>query len=147
MSLLGTWSGPGWIKGQSTLLQVLVSIQALILVQEPYFNEPGYESQQDRPHVQRASAAYSKNIRHQNLRVAILEPLRQVVEQKYTYSEFQTVVRSHFDQHSDSIRLILKAWYAQDASLKQTVESIESLLDQLHAIMHKPPETIELLDD
>jgi ubiquitin-protein ligase len=41
LSLLGTWQGPGWIAGQSTLLQVLISIQSLILCAEPYLNEPG----------------------------------------------------------------------------------------------------------
>lgn len=41
LSLLGTWQGPGWIAGQSTLLQVLISIQSLILCEEPYLNEPG----------------------------------------------------------------------------------------------------------
>lgn len=43
LSLLGTWSGPGWVPNISTLLQVLVSIQGLILVSEPFYNEPGYE--------------------------------------------------------------------------------------------------------
>jgi ubiquitin-conjugating enzyme E2 O len=33
-----------WIPGKSTMLQVLVSIQALILNAKPFFNEPGYES-------------------------------------------------------------------------------------------------------
>ena len=32
LSLLGTWSGPGWKPRKSTLLQVLVSIQGLIMV-------------------------------------------------------------------------------------------------------------------
>jgi ubiquitin-protein ligase len=32
LSLLGTWSGPGWDPKRSTLLQVLVSIQSLIMV-------------------------------------------------------------------------------------------------------------------
>ena len=32
LSLLGTWSGPGWDPKASTLLQVLVSIQSLIMV-------------------------------------------------------------------------------------------------------------------
>jgi len=41
LSLLGTWSGPGWISDQSTLLQVLISIQSLIFCEEPYLNEPG----------------------------------------------------------------------------------------------------------
>jgi ubiquitin-protein ligase len=45
LSLLGTWSGPGWIAGKSTLLQVLISIQSLILCEEPYLNEPGWAGQ------------------------------------------------------------------------------------------------------
>lgn len=48
LSLLGTWSGAEgetWNKDTATLLQVLVSIQSLILVPHPFFNEPGYESQ------------------------------------------------------------------------------------------------------
>jgi ubiquitin-conjugating enzyme E2 O len=47
LSLLGTWRGEtteNWTS-KSTLLQVLVSVQSLILVNDPYFNEPGYEQQ------------------------------------------------------------------------------------------------------
>ncbi|XP_038064255.1 (E3-independent) E2 ubiquitin-conjugating enzyme-like [Patiria miniata] len=47
VSLLGTWTGKGsemWTS-KSNLLQVLVSIQGLILVSEPYYNEAGYEKQ------------------------------------------------------------------------------------------------------
>jgi len=46
LSLLNTWSGnknQKWTPGVSTMLQVLVSIQGLILNAKPYFNEPGYE--------------------------------------------------------------------------------------------------------
>ncbi|KAL0443528.1 UNVERIFIED_CONTAM: putative ubiquitin-conjugating enzyme E2 26 [Sesamum latifolium] len=45
LSLLNTWTGghkEKWIPGVSTILQVLVSIQGLILNAKPYFNEPGY---------------------------------------------------------------------------------------------------------
>lgn len=44
LSLLGTWSGPGWDPAISTLSQVLVSIQSAILVDKPYYNEPSYET-------------------------------------------------------------------------------------------------------
>jgi len=44
LSLLGTWTGPSWDPKSSTLLQVIVSIQSLILVSDPYFNEPGVEA-------------------------------------------------------------------------------------------------------
>ena len=42
LSLLGTWQGSAdenWQPRKSTLLQVLVSIQSMILVEAPYFNE------------------------------------------------------------------------------------------------------------
>lgn len=44
LSLLGTWSGgkgETWQADVSTILQVLLSIQSLIFVPEPYYNEPG----------------------------------------------------------------------------------------------------------
>ncbi|KAK2982816.1 hypothetical protein RJ640_021306 [Escallonia rubra] len=43
LSLLNTWSGRGeekWTENKSTVLQVLVSLQGLVLNSEPYFNEP-----------------------------------------------------------------------------------------------------------
>lgn len=46
LSILNTWRGrpeERWNPETSSLLQVIVSIQSLILVDEPYFNEPGYE--------------------------------------------------------------------------------------------------------
>jgi len=50
LSLLGTWAGtrPGeaWEAGRSTLLQVVVSLQGLVLTAEPYYQEAGYEKQQ-----------------------------------------------------------------------------------------------------
>ena len=36
-----------WQPGQSTLDQVLLSIQAQIMTEEPYFNEPSYEAQRE----------------------------------------------------------------------------------------------------
>ncbi len=46
LSLLGTWrgqSGENWDPKFSTLLQVLLSIQSIIMSDDVYFNEPGYE--------------------------------------------------------------------------------------------------------
>ncbi|CAA0808526.1 Probable ubiquitin-conjugating enzyme E2 25 [Striga hermonthica] len=63
LSLLNTWSGRGnelWMKGSSTLLQVLVSIQGLVLNTEPYFNEPGYSSSKGTKHGDEGSLRYSE---------------------------------------------------------------------------------------
>ena len=43
LSLLGTWPGPKWDPRQSTLYQVLISIQGLLLgIEHPYYLEPGH---------------------------------------------------------------------------------------------------------
>lgn len=45
--MLGTWAGEksseSWNPSKSSLLQLFVSIQALVLVTKPYFTEPTLE--------------------------------------------------------------------------------------------------------
>ena len=47
LSLLGTWHGGAasekWQPGKSSLFQVLLSIQGMIFIEDPYFNEPAYD--------------------------------------------------------------------------------------------------------
>lgn len=62
LSLLGTWHGDKdskWNPAKSNLHQVLVSIQALILVEQPYFNEPSYEAQRGTPEGTSRAAEYA----------------------------------------------------------------------------------------
>lgn len=86
LSLLGTWSGPSWRPGKSTLLQVLISLQSLVFVAEPYYNEPGYESRESSA----ASEAYNQEVRLNAMRYAILAPL------KNPPRAFQDVTQQHF---------------------------------------------------
>lgn len=58
LSLIGTWNGQGWVPNVSTILQVLVSIQSMIFVERPYYNEPGYEIVPNHA----GSEAYDRNI-------------------------------------------------------------------------------------
>lgn len=44
LSLLGTWEGPPWRPNESTILQVLISIQAMIFSENPLGNVPGMSS-------------------------------------------------------------------------------------------------------
>ena len=57
-------------------MQVLVSIQSLILVSEPYFNEPGYERSRGTPSGTASSREYDANIRQATTKWAMLEMLR-----------------------------------------------------------------------
>ena len=76
LSLLGTWtSGDAterWSPKRSSVLQVLLSIQALILVDHPYFNEPGYDVERGTAQGDLRSARYNEGVRLQTLGVGVL---------------------------------------------------------------------------
>lgn len=56
--------------------QVLVSIQSLILVPEPYFNEPGYERSRGTASGNQSSREYNANIMQATVRWAMLDQIR-----------------------------------------------------------------------
>ncbi|KAL1412563.1 hypothetical protein Q8F55_000310 [Vanrija albida] len=117
LSLLGTWSGPGWVSGKSTLLQVLISIQSLILCEEPYLNEPGWANQAGTV----ASKAYSANVR------------RMVVEDAMGNNlanppfPFENEIKTHFRLKADVIRAQLEQWKTIDDGKSTTGDSYTSV--------------------
>ncbi|KAG8745706.1 hypothetical protein FRC10_007186 [Ceratobasidium sp. 414] len=104
LSLLGTWSGPGWISGKSTLLQVLISIQSMILCDEPYLNEPGWSSGGGTA----ASKAYSANVRRMVVNTAMLGNLKTPPE------PFADVIQTHFRLKARSLFKQLDGWLGLD---------------------------------
>ena len=70
--------------------QVFISIQSLIMVDDPYFNEPGYESQMGTPAGREASEQYNNTVRERTLRHAMIEQLRNPPD------GFRDVVQRHF---------------------------------------------------
>ncbi|KQJ82186.1 putative ubiquitin-conjugating enzyme E2 38 isoform X2 [Brachypodium distachyon] len=99
LSLLGTWSGYGcetWNPAQSTMLQVLVSIQALILNEKPYFNEPGYASSANTASGEKNSVQYNKITFLHSCRT-MLYSLRRPPE------HFADLVAGHFRLHGRTI--------------------------------------------
>lgn len=64
LSLLNTWAGrktEKWNPSESTVLQVLLSIQALVLNEKPYFNEPGH-GMLGRAIWEKKSQAYNEDV-------------------------------------------------------------------------------------
>jgi len=64
LSLLNTWTGRGnevWDKSSSSILQVLVSLQGLVLNEKPYFNEAGYEKQVGTAEGEKNAVPYNEN--------------------------------------------------------------------------------------
>lgn len=76
--------------------QVLVSVQSLILVAEPYFNEPGYERSRGTPSGTQSSREYDGNIRQATVKWAMLEQIRNPSPCFREVSGFWVRVVSHY---------------------------------------------------
>ncbi|KAF8807941.1 hypothetical protein BYT27DRAFT_7242326 [Phlegmacium glaucopus] len=113
LSLLGTWPGrpeEQW-SPRSTLLQVLVSIQSMILIDAPYYNEPGYgQANLKAP----ASIAYNRNISLQTTRWAIVDWLRD----EHRHGIWREVIASHFSIYKDKIRQQILDWCKDDKQIR-----------------------------
>ncbi|XP_078174686.1 putative ubiquitin-conjugating enzyme E2 38 [Carex rostrata] len=106
LSLLGTWAGSGcekWNSKTSTMLQVLVSIQALVLNEKPYFNEPGYAGSANTASGERQSLQYNENTFLHSCRT-MLYSLRNPPK------HFEDYVAGHFQEHGATILRACKAY-------------------------------------
>jgi hypothetical protein len=75
LSLLGTWRGQStenWDPKISTLLQVLISIQSIIMSDLVYYNEPSCESEMGTPSGEAKNEAYSNIVRYANIKFAMI---------------------------------------------------------------------------
>ncbi|PNX56731.1 putative ubiquitin-conjugating enzyme E2 25-like protein, partial [Trifolium pratense] len=106
LSLLNTWSGSRnekWTPGVSTMLQVLVSIQGLILNAKPYFNEPGYASTSGTQNGEAQSLKYNEN-------TFILSVRTMMYTMKKPPKNFEDLVVGHFYSRAHDILASCKAY-------------------------------------
>ncbi|CAB3999527.1 baculoviral IAP repeat-containing 6-like [Paramuricea clavata] len=131
LSILNTWHGrpeEKWNSQTSSFLQVLVSIQSLILVPEPYFNEPGYERSRGTHSGTVNSREYDANIRQATVKWAMLEPL------KNPCPCFKQVIERHFFLKKDEVLGQCDEWIGELETWskeKRTMRSISHHLDSL----------------
>jgi ubiquitin-protein ligase len=130
LSLLGTWSGDkgeSWIPEISTFYQVLISIQSLILVEQPYFNEPGYERELNTPQGKIKSDNYNDNIRYETVRVAMINMIENPPK---GYEEF---VGEYFKYKKNEILETVGQW-CNESNEK---ERFEKIYNNLKIILNK----------
>lgn len=130
LSLLGTWQGHGgeqWNDKTSTILQVLVSIQSLILVPDPYFNEPGYEQHMNTEEGRKHSEGYNRDIRINCINHAMIGPLQNPPP------GFEEVIRSHFYLKKEHILQEVQGWSRSSkcSSLDSAISSLKKELKKL----------------
>ena len=142
LSLLGTWQGGGeaekWNEA-STFLQVLVSIQSLILVPEPFWNEPGYESHHNTEQGRAQSRQYNEERVEATVRWGMIDQLRSLPALGSSAQDrgFHEVIRRHFFVKRGEIKQQLAAARAKTpsathkANLAKLEEQLAPLLDEL----------------
>uniref|UniRef100_A0A915HRV7 UBC core domain-containing protein n=2 Tax=Romanomermis culicivorax TaxID=13658 RepID=A0A915HRV7_ROMCU len=106
LSILNTWEGRPEEKWNPfcSLLQVLVSIQALIFVRDPYFNEPGFERYLGTEKGAKLSESYNLQLRQATVCYGILEQL------KHPPDHFREVIRRHCRVKKSLIEEQLDKW-------------------------------------
>ena len=93
LSLLGTWSGnesEKWNPKTSTFLQIMISIQSLIFVEEPYFNEPGWEKDIGTSKGITNSKNYNEKIYPYTIKLGMIDMI------KNPPIGFEDVIKNHF---------------------------------------------------
>ena len=93
LSLLGTWRGTAsenWDPKISNLLQLFLSIQSVVMSEEVYFNEPGYEGEAGTEEGEKKNEGYSNIVRLNNIKYAMIKQIKSPV------IGFEEVTRRHF---------------------------------------------------
>ncbi|PSN58000.1 hypothetical protein C0J52_08097 [Blattella germanica] len=112
---------------------VLISIQSLILVPEPYFNEPGYESLLGTDKGKRHSQSYNEDIIVHTIMHAMVTQL------KRPSSGFEDVIRTHFHYKKKRILKEVRGHLKthNSKSLQRAYDLLRAELDKLPDVPKK----------
>jgi len=137
LSLLGTWKGDkgeSWNSETSTFYQLLISIQSQILIDEPYFNEPGYEKYIGTPIGINSSKGYNENLYQYTIDHAINDLL--TVGNNDNYPEFREIINEYFTYHKDNIINTMNLWHGKLPSNKkaQFSQSLGKLINLINKL-------------
>ncbi|KAK9152757.1 hypothetical protein Sjap_000237 [Stephania japonica] len=134
LSLLNTWQGQKdekWTPGKSTVLQVLLSIQALVLNAKPYFNEPGYELMAGKEEGERRARDYNENtfiLSCKTMMYNLRRPPKALISFgiQYFLQNFEALVAEHFREQAHAILISCKA-YMEGAQVGCLVGGVQDL--------------------
>ena len=124
---LGTWRGSAseqWLPGKSTLNQVFMSIQSIILIEHPFFNEPSDERKIGTSQGKKQSESYNRNIRLYTMQHAMSD----LIEKPMQLAGFSNVIKNHFKLKKDHILKITREW--TEAVSKETLPSVRQAYER-----------------
>ncbi|AFX92724.1 putative ubiquitin-conjugating enzyme E2 [Megavirus courdo11] len=134
LSILGTWPGRAsetWLPGQSTMMQIMISIQSLVLIPDPYFNEPGYENSIGKEKGIQQSTQYNEKVRLDCMKWAMIDIIKNPIP------GFENVIKKHFTIKTPYIKQICEKWVNESSDKnKKEYETLYQELCQLLNALH-----------
>ena len=134
LSLLGTWSGSAgenWDPKISTVYQVLLSIQSIIMSDLVYFNEPGHEDQLGTPEGDKLNEGYSNIVRYNNIRVCMIDMI------KNPPKGFEEVIKIHFYLKKERILKEVDSWIEKAKKKPFIFDGLSSCHNDFYALRFK----------
>ena len=131
LSILGTHHGTGseiWDAEKSTFYQILMAVQTQILVEHPYFNEPGWDTDRGSPASLVKANEYNKNVVFMTLKNSLLDMFKNC---HLKYPEFKDVIRNHIIYHKESIRKTLEYWETFTTKKQEFINNKNELFNLL----------------
>ena len=123
LSLLGTWrgmQGENWDPKISSIYQVLLSIQSIIMSDLVYFNEPGHENQLGTPEGDKLNEGYSNIVRYNNIRVCMIDMI------KNPPKGFEDVIKIHFYLKKEKILKEVDTWIEKAKKVPYIFDGLSS---------------------
>ena len=93
VSILGTWTGPGWTSGQS-ISSVLLTLRSL-MIKNPLWQEPGFHGS-----TSTVNSNYNTLIKYENIRIGIHNMIKNTPR---GFEPFHPIMRNHFISQYDKI--------------------------------------------
>ncbi|KAG9473701.1 hypothetical protein GDO78_004156 [Eleutherodactylus coqui] len=119
VSLLGTWIGKGterWTS-KSSLLQVLISIQGLILVNEPYYNEAGFDSDRGLQEGYENSRCYNEMAL-----IRVVQSMTQLLRRPVEV--FEQEILEHFQSNGWRLAHRIETWLETNSMVEKSGELV-----------------------
>ena len=127
MSLLGTWSGgkgETWSKDSSNLLQVLLSIQSLVMTEGVIYNEPNCSFGKTNATYIKQDLGYCNIVRYGTVKYAMNDILEHVPV------GFEDVIQKHFYYKKNEILKTCRKWLNEAKNPKATADYTGIVMNQ-----------------
>jgi len=136
LSLLGTWSGPGWEPNKSNVYQLLSTLLLMVFgAEHPYYMEPSYggwegtaygKTKHDPKVIQ-----YDEEVLYHTAKSVILEMM------KKPYPGFEDIIKTHFRLKKDQIKNHMQDMLHAEQYSASFKKKVKPIYDQIEAELEK----------